>query len=256
MKFRVLGCSGGQVLGHNLSGFLIDDRLLIDAGSATSALTLPAQEKITDVLITHIHLDHVLSLGLLADNRYGKTKTSINVWSTDGIVDGLKNYFFNDQIWPDFTTIKGPTQPVPVLKLRRLPRQTATRVGGYSVTPVDVDHIVSSVAFFIKYQRKTLLHIGDTGPTAEVWAMARNEVNLGAIVIETSFPNRLQAVADASRHLTPRSLAHELKKLGDRDIPILVSHLKPQFRREIIAELKALKLKRLRVLKDGDLFHL
>jgi cAMP phosphodiesterase len=119
-----------------------------------------------------------------------------------------------------------------------------------------VRHIVSSVAFFIKNQRKTLLHIGDTGPTAEVWAIARTQANLGAIVIETSFPNRLQAVADASRHLTPRSLAHELKKLGDKDIPILVSHLKPQFRREIITELKALKLKRLRVLKDGDLFHL
>ena len=83
MKIRVLGCSGGQVRGHKLSGFLIDDRLLIDAGSATEALALPAQQKITDILITHIHLDHVLSLGMLADNLYGKTKTSINVWSID-----------------------------------------------------------------------------------------------------------------------------------------------------------------------------
>jgi ribonuclease BN (tRNA processing enzyme) len=109
MKFRVLGCSGGQVLGHNLSGLLIDDRLLIDAGSATAALALPAQEKITDVLITHIHLDHVLSLGLLADNRYGENKASVNIWSTDGIVDGLK--IISSTIkWPDFNTIKGPTQ--------------------------------------------------------------------------------------------------------------------------------------------------
>ena len=111
------------------------------------------------------------------------------------------------------------------------------------------------MAFFIENKRKTLLHIGDTGPTAEVWAMARAQANLGAVVIETSFPNRLQDVADASQHLTPRTLAHELEKLGDSDIPILVTHLKPQFRREIIAELKTLKLKRLRVLKDGDLLN-
>jgi len=60
MKFRVLGCSGGQVPGHNLSSFLIDDSLLIDAGSATAALSLRAQQKITDILVTHTHLDHVM----------------------------------------------------------------------------------------------------------------------------------------------------------------------------------------------------
>jgi len=72
MKFRVLGCSGGQVPGHNLSSFLIDDSLLIDAGSATAALSLRAQQKITDILVTHTHLDHVMALGTLADNLYGQ----------------------------------------------------------------------------------------------------------------------------------------------------------------------------------------
>ena len=46
MKFRVLGCSGGQIPGHNLSSFLVNDSLLIDAGSATSVLRLKAQQKI------------------------------------------------------------------------------------------------------------------------------------------------------------------------------------------------------------------
>jgi cAMP phosphodiesterase len=75
-------------------------------------------------------------------------------------------------------------------------------------------------------------------------------------VIETSFPNRLQDVADASRHLTPQTLARELEKLGRRSLPVLVTHLKPEFRKEITAELRKLKDYRLRVLRDGDVLRL
>ena len=256
MKLRVLGCSGGQVPGHKLSAFLIDDRLLIDAGSATEALDLKAQGKIADILITHIHLDHVFSLGTLADNLYGKRAKSINVWSVEAIIDGLKKHFFNDELWPDFTKIKGPTQRSTVLKLMCISSNKPTRVGAYAVTLVHVNHVVASVAFFIEDKNKTLLHVGDTGPTTEVWSLANSQDNLGAVIIETSFPNRLQDIADASQHLTPRTLALELSKLGSRDIPILVTHLKPQFRAEITRELKRLKDPRLRILQDGDLLHL
>lgn len=94
MKFRVLGCSGGQLPGYNLSSFLIDDSLLIDAGCTTSALDLRAQQKIRDILITHIHLDHVMALGTLADNLYGKCKVPVNVWSVGRVIDGLTKFFF------------------------------------------------------------------------------------------------------------------------------------------------------------------
>jgi ribonuclease BN (tRNA processing enzyme) len=256
MKFRVLGCSGGQVAGYNLSSFLLDDALLIDAGGATAALSLRAQAKITNVLITHTHLDHVLSLGTLADNLYGKSQSSVNIWSTHDIVDGLKKFFFNNQIWPDFTKITGPTQLTPVLKLCELPEQRPVWVGCYSVMAVRVNHVVSSMAFFVENNKKTLLHIGDTGPTEEVWSTAREQTNLRAVVLEASFPNRLQEVADASRHLTPQTMAGEIDKLRMDSIPILVTHLKPEYRREIIADLRRLKNRHLKVLKDGDVLRL
>jgi glyoxylase-like metal-dependent hydrolase (beta-lactamase superfamily II) len=53
---------------------MIDDSLLIDAGCTTATLHLSAQQKIKDILITHIHLDHVMALATLADNLYGKCK--------------------------------------------------------------------------------------------------------------------------------------------------------------------------------------
>lgn len=255
MKLRVLGCSGGQLPGHKLSSFLIDDTLLIDAGGVTGALSWRAQQNIDNILITHIHLDHVMGLGTLPDNLYGKRASSINVWGTRAIVSGLRKYFFNDRIWPNFTKIKGAGQSTPVLRLRALPLKEATRVGAYLVTPVAVRHAVPSVAYFIRNQTQTLLHIGDTGPTSEVWSLAKQIKNLGGVILESSFPNRLKEVADASLHLTPTTLGQELDKLDRPNTPVFITHLKPQFRREIIAEIKALKRPQLRVLKDGEVLH-
>src|SRR5215467_955210 len=194
MKLRVLGCSGGQVPGHRLSCFLLDNTLLVDAGCVTSALDLRAQQNIRHILITHIHLDHVLALGMLADNLFGKCKTSINLWSTGEIIDGLKKFFFNNHIWPDFTRLTDASQRVPVVKLRKLLEEKPTPVGDHFVTAVRVHHVVPSFAFFIEQEGQALLHVGDTGPTEMVWKRAQKYGNLHAVVVETSFPNRLQNI--------------------------------------------------------------
>jgi len=256
LKFRVLGCSGGQLPGYNLSSFLIDNSLLIDAGSTTSALTLAAQQKIRNILVTHIHLDHVMALGTLADNLYGKCKVPVNVWSVRRVIDGLAKSFFNNQVWPDFTRITGPSQRVPVLRLRRMREGKAIRIGGHSITAMGVGHVVPTVAFLVQSKNSALLHVGDTGPTNRIWSFARKHPNIGSLVIETSFPNRLQDVADVSRHLTPRALALELDKLAMKSPRILITHLKPEFRQEIIRELRKLKGHRLRILRDGDVLQL
>ena len=189
---------------------------------------------------------------MLADNLYGKCSVSINLWGTSDIVEGLRKYFFNDHIWPDFTRLTDHTQCVPVMRFCELTPDQRTQVGHHTVTPVRVNHVVPTLAYFIESLDRTLLVIGDTAATEKVWKHARKATGLSAIVVETSFPNRLQDIADASLHLTPQSLARELQKLGSPDITILVTHLKPAFRREIIAELQALKDPRLRILRDGD----
>ena len=241
--------------GRRLSCFLLDDSLLLDAGSAAAALSLRAQESIKNVLITHIHLDHVFSLAMLADNLYGKCAASINIWGTVEIVEGLKKYFFNDHIWPDFTRLTDHTQCVPVMRLCKLSLDERTRVGQHTVTPVRVNHVIPTLAYFIEKRDKILLHIGDTAATEEVWRQAHAAEGLCAVIVETSFPNRLQDIADSSLHLTPQTLARELQKLGNRHIPVLVTHLKPAFRKEILAELRDLNDARLRLLEDGDVFE-
>ena len=62
MKIRVLGAFGGEGLGHRPSAFLLNDKILLDAGSVTGALTVPEQLAIEHALVSHSHLDHLAGL--------------------------------------------------------------------------------------------------------------------------------------------------------------------------------------------------
>jgi len=150
----------------------------------------------------------------------------------------------------------GDMQPRPVVTFHSMPEEEPMPIGDSIVTMLRVNHVVPSTAFLIENNKKTLLHVGDTAPTERVWSVARSKRNLSAVVLEASFPNRLQELADVSRHLTPQTLAKEVEKLGNPSVPILVTHLKPQYREEIIKELKKIKGHRLKILKEGDLLQL
>lgn len=109
--------------------------------------------------------------------------------------------------------------------------------GDLEITPVPVNHIVPTVGLLIRQGQSSFGFTSDTGPTEEFWERANQTENLGAIITECSFPNRLQDVADISLHLTPATLAEELEKLntGPR---VLLYHLKPPYLDEIRAELR------------------
>jgi len=59
VRVKVLGAGGGEDVSNRLSSFLIDEKLLLDAGAVTRALSLKEQEKIKAVFLTHAHLDHL-----------------------------------------------------------------------------------------------------------------------------------------------------------------------------------------------------
>ncbi len=238
ITYRVLGCAGGENPRSHLPAFLVNDRILVDAGAVTARLPLGEQLMIDAILVTHTHLDHVKDLGFLADNVFGLRAQPITVCSIAPVLANLRAHLFNDILWPDFTRI--PTAEGPTLQFQALPEGRPAVVGGCQVTPVRVHHVVDCVAFFIEMDGKTLLHVGDTGPTDAVWEQARHLADLRAVVIEATFPNRLQKLADVSGHLTPASLEAEIKKLGV-NVPLYAYHLKPQYAREIEDELRGLR---------------
>ena len=67
MRVRVLGCSGAIAQGCRTTSFLLDDDVLVDAGTGVGDLSLEEMARIHHVLLTHSHLDHVASLPLMLD---------------------------------------------------------------------------------------------------------------------------------------------------------------------------------------------
>ncbi len=252
MRLRVLGCSGGELPRHRTTCFLVDGRLAIDAGALTASLPLEELLRVDDIVLTHSHFDHVKDVPLLADLLVGRRATPLRVHASTACARTLRESVFNDELWPDFTRI--PDRARPVIEILPFDPARPFRIGKYAIAPVPVDHPVESVGFVLSDGRSAIAISGDTGPTSRFWKKVNAQPRLRALLVELSFPNALQDLADLSGHLTPRTLAGELGKLDRNGFPVLLYHLKPAHAAELKREVARLALPNVRVLRRGDAF--
>jgi ribonuclease BN (tRNA processing enzyme) len=252
MKLRVLGCSGGELPNHRTTCFLVDGKLAIDAGALTASLPLKELVEVDDIVLTHSHFDHVKDVPLLSDLLVGRRKTPVRVHASTACARTLRESVFNDELWPDFTRI--PDDASPVIEIVPFTPGRSFRAGRYTVSPVPVHHPVESVGLVLSDGRNAIAVSGDTGPTTRFWKKVNAARSLDALLVELSFPNGMQALADLSGHLTPHTLAGELEKLDRDGCPVLLYHLKPAHAAELRRELAALALPNVRVLRRGEEF--
>jgi ribonuclease BN (tRNA processing enzyme) len=250
MRIRILGCYGNELPGYRTVSFLVNDSVLIDAGSVTSVLTLEEQMKLKTILVSHSHLDHIKDLAFLADNVIGGIKEPISIVSTRKVIDDIRKNLLNNVIWPDFTVI--PSKKSPVFEYKPIGLNKKVKLNGLEVKAVEVDHSIHAIGYLISDGKSSMLYSGDTGPTKKLWQEVSKHKNIKAMFIEISFPNVLQGLADVSGHFTPKSLSEELKKLADSSVPIYLYHLKPKFLEPVLAEIKALGRNNLHILTQGQ----
>jgi len=254
MKVKILGCSGSETIGHNPPGFLVNDVMMLDAGTITAALSIEAQSKITDILISHTHLDHIKSLLFLADNIIGRIKKPVNIRAIPKVLDAISKHLMNDIIWPDFTKI--PTAQNPVLAYKPLMAGKPTTIAGLRVKAIPMNHPVPAVGFLVSDKNSSILYSADTGPSELLWKEAAKAKNLKAIIVDTSFPNSLEGIADLSGHFTPAQLHHDLTKARvGSDVPIYIYHIKPVHKKKVLSELRALGRKNVKILKEGKTYQ-
>jgi cAMP phosphodiesterase len=251
VKLSVLGCHGGELPDCRTTCFLVDGVLALDAGALCASLDLEALSRVDDIVLTHSHFDHVKDLPLLADLMVGRRERPVTVWASRACAKTLQKNLFNDALWPDFTRI--PSSKNPVLSLRAFRAGDTFQAGAYTVTSVPVSHPVESCGFVVRHGASALGISGDTGPTHRLWELLNATPDLKALLLETSFPNQLQALADLSGHLTPRTLRTELAKFHRNGSSVLLYHLKPAFVAELKREVADLPV---RVLELGDTFEL
>ena len=241
----MLGGDGGVAPGFQTTSFLLNQSVLIDAGSAATSLSLPEQRKIDSIFISHSHLDHIKDICFLADNVFTFRRKPIELISTFEILDILRKHIFNNKIWPDFTTISNGHCPI----LSYRPIEKSAQIGPLEVQIYPVHHPVPAVGFIVRDKGKnSILITGDTGPTDLLWEEANKEKHLKAVLTEIAFPNRLQKVAEAAGHFTPQMFDAEMSKLK-KDVPLLIYHLKPEYLGELKKEIKELKIPKLKLLK-------
>jgi cAMP phosphodiesterase len=256
MEIRVLGCHGSQLPGYSTTSFLLDGKILLDGGTITSVLTAEEQLNIEYIFVTHAHLDHIRDIMFLADNLcYMPRERPLVVVSTPHIIATLRYYLFNDVIWPDFSSI--PDAENPVLTFATISPGETISAAGLEITAVKVSHSVETVGYVIETNEGIIIFMGDTGPTEEIWRMAKSRrKKLQAIFMETSLPNDMQYLADKTGHLTPASLEQELSKLGGLNVPIYLYHMKAHLHAVIKEELALLMNSNLHVLEDGQVLRI
>jgi cAMP phosphodiesterase len=210
--------------------------LAIDCGSLGFALAPDQIGLIRHIVVTHAHSDHTASLPIYVAEAFTTLEAPINVYGSAEVVSALRQFVFNDQIWPDFEKIplangKGPTMQFKTIEVRK-----TVNIEGFKVTAVPVNHTVPTVGLIIEDEMSAVIFTSDTHSTDEIWEAARGVERLKAIFVDVSYPDELAELAAASKHLTPALLAEELRKL-DRDVEIYAVHIKPSNRDEVIRQL-------------------
>ena len=252
MMIRVLGCSGAIAAGCKTTSFALDDDVLIDAGTGVGDLTLDELTGIEHILISHSHLDHVLSIGLLADSvmRRRAGRRPIQVHALPETIDALRKHIFNGAIWPDFTRL--PSADKPVLAL--VPFKIGDRLdlgGGRHVEVLSAAHTVPAVGFAVEGKDGNWVFTGDTGPNPELWMRLRG-MRVRHLVIETAFSDEERTLARISRHLCPATLGEELRQL-EAGVEVHITHIKPGELDAVMSEIAALGDRhRVSALSAGD----
>lgn len=222
-----------------LTSFLIDERLAVDGGSIGFALSPHQLSSVGDILITHSHNDHIASLPIFVAEAFTTIKRPITVYGTEEVIAALREFIFNDKVWPNFEKIALMDGSGPTIRFRVLEPRLTMRIAGMNVTAVPVNHIVPTVGLIVEQDGVTVAFTSDTYVTDELWEYARAADDLKAVFVDVSFPNEMGQLAASSKHLTPQLLAGEISKL-DRQAEIIAVHIKPSNRDTVIQQLESL----------------
>ena len=252
MRIRVLGCSGGIGAGARTTALLVDNDVLIDAGTGVGDLALEDLDSVRHVFLTHAHLDHIAGLPMLADRVFDENfEVPLTVYAREETLRAVQDHMFNGVIWPDFSRL--PSAENPMLRFRVCSPGDTVTIGHRDFYAVDVMHSVPSLGFTVQNSSGAFAVSGDTKTNETLWPVLNACEDLRVLVIEVSFPDEMAELAIESGHYTPRSLTDDLKRLR-HEPEIWLTGMKPGEERRIYEQVvKAAPDKNIRMLSAGTI---
>ncbi len=236
MRIRILGAHSTEAKGQMMVSLLIDGTLALDAGGLTSSLSLPEQQKVRAILLTHHHFDHTRDLVTLGANG-AAFPNPVDVYALSQTLDIVNSCLLDGKMYADFS--KWPSKDKPFLRLNVIEPFQRQNIQGYDVLPVAVQHSVPCLGFLVTSRDgKSLFYTGDTGPgLAECW----QKISPQLLIIEVSGINRSQEFLKSVGHLSAGLLKEELvqfKQMKGYLPRVVVIHIPLQFQREVEREVK------------------
>ncbi len=234
---------------------LVDNDVLIDAGTGIGDLDLSDLDSIRHVFLTHAHLDHIAGLPMLVDHVFDENfDVPLTVYAREETLRAVQDHLFNGVIWPDFTRL--PTPENPMLRWHVTSPGDTIRIGHRNFYAVDVMHTVPSLGYTVQNSGGVFAVSGDTKTNETLWPVLNACDDLKVLVIEVSFPDELGTLAADAGHYTPRTLTDDLKRLH-HEPEIWLTGMKPGEEDRIFKQVvKAAPDKNIRMLSRGTVIDL
>ena len=225
MLVRILG--SGTIAGktnRNCSGYLVDDRILLDCGPGTwRALDSRGTElqRINNVLISHFHVDHISDLIVLLWARNVLEIGKEQVFSIFG-PSGIRTWY--EKLTTAHNDWIGEVQ----VEIHELSEGTV-KVEDYTIEASSTYHTFNSICFRITdSSNRSLFYSGDTGWNENLIKLA-NSCDLAIIEASVSSENR------ATDHLSSRLAAAIARKAEVKRL--ILTHFYPEaFNQDPLAE--------------------
>jgi HD-GYP domain-containing protein (c-di-GMP phosphodiesterase class II)/ribonuclease BN (tRNA processing enzyme) len=254
---KILGASGSKAKGIGTTSFQIFKDIIIDAGNVINALgddTL----NINHIFLTHSHADHISDLPFIIESFFEKRTQPLVIYALEETIDILEKHSFNDLIWPDFSKINLINSKEKSLIFKVIKINEIITIDQYSIKAIPANHIKGACGFIINKKNQSFVVSGDTGPNPALWDEVNNNLKIKALLLECSFPDSLEDLANTSLHLCPSLIAKELKQLKRTDVSIFLYHLKPLYDKELKEDIKKHNILKYggKVLLEGDVIHI
>jgi len=189
---------------------------------------------IDHMFLTHSHLDHLAALPFMLDTVGASRNAPVTLHAQPVTLEALQAHIFNNVIWPDFSRI--PTPEKPFLNYQPLPVGGEATLGRRRLRSVPVKHTVPAVGYLVSGPGGSLAFSGDMTVNDDFWQALNACADLKHVIVETSFLDADEELARISRHLSPRLLAGELRKLKPGP-QVHITHLQPGYEDGIMAEI-------------------